>query len=105
MKTAKTLPKILPGAVCAQWVKCGKPNCKCAHGELHGPYYYRFWRENGRLRKEYIPLAQVETVRAACEEWRQRKRRANEALNELREVRGFLRDVEQELKKLHRGGR
>src|SRR5687768_14900643 len=23
-------------------------------GKLNGPYYYRFWRENGRLRKLYL---------------------------------------------------
>ena len=34
----KPIPAELPGAVCQQWVKCGKPNCHCARGELHGPY-------------------------------------------------------------------
>lgn len=31
-------------------VKCGKKGCaKCPHG----PYVYKYWRENGRLRKAY----------------------------------------------------
>lgn len=42
------------GAICAQWKRCGRPNCRCASGQLHGPYYYRFYREGGRLRKEYL---------------------------------------------------
>lgn len=42
------------GAICAQFVKCGKAGCKCSRGELHGPYYYRFTREDGRLRKSYV---------------------------------------------------
>jgi hypothetical protein len=34
-------------------VKCGKPGCKCASGALHGPYWYEFWREGGKVRKRY----------------------------------------------------
>lgn len=70
------LPKIeLPrpwvmGAVCAQYVRCGKASCRCAAGSLHGPYFYRFKREGGRLRKQYVRKADAE---AALEE--QRKRR------------------------------
>ena len=42
------------GAICAQWKRCGRANCRCTQGELHGPYYYRFYRENGRLKKQYL---------------------------------------------------
>lgn len=37
-----------------QRVKCGKPGCKCAKGELHGPYWYAYWWENGKTRSKYI---------------------------------------------------
>jgi hypothetical protein len=34
-----------------QEVRCGKPECtKCPHG----PYWYAFWREEGRVRSRYI---------------------------------------------------
>lgn len=63
-----TIPAKLPGTLISQYVKCGKPNCKCARGALHGPYWYRFWREDGyRLRKQYVRLADLEQVRAACQ--------------------------------------
>lgn len=65
-KSPKPLPKTLPGVVLPQHVRCGKPNCRCADGDLHGPYYYRFWREDGRLRKQYVRLDDVDAVRAAC---------------------------------------
>ena len=60
MKTdsAKTLPKMLPGVICWQWVRCGRAGCQCAEGNLHGPYAYRFFRQGNRLRKEYVPRAQ-----------------------------------------------
>lgn len=75
-KTEKPFPKIqidglLNGAVCASYAKCSKPNCKCASGSLHGPYYHRYQWHDGRVIKEYIPLAQVEEVRAACARYRQ----------------------------------
>lgn len=35
-------------------VRCGKANCWCGEGVGHGPYTYRYWKENGRLRKEYV---------------------------------------------------
>jgi hypothetical protein len=68
------LPKTLPGTVCVQWVRCGRPNCRCALGRLHGPYTYHFARVNGRLRKRYVRPADVARVWAACQA-RQRQRR------------------------------
>jgi hypothetical protein len=32
-------------------VKCGKPGCKSCP---HGPYWYAYWREQGRVRSRYI---------------------------------------------------
>ena len=40
-----------------EWIRCGKPTCKCASGVRHGPYTYKYWREDGRLRKEYVGKA------------------------------------------------
>jgi len=37
-----------------QRVRCGKKGCKCAVGQLHGPYWYRFWSEGSRTRSEYV---------------------------------------------------
>jgi hypothetical protein len=37
--------------------KCGKPTCKCARGELHGPYIVAYYREGKRLRKRYLGKA------------------------------------------------
>jgi hypothetical protein len=34
-----------------QWVRCGKPNCSSCP---HGPYWYAYWRENGRRRSRYV---------------------------------------------------
>lgn len=35
-------------------VRCGKRNCRCSRGELHGPYWYAYWTEGGKTRSEYV---------------------------------------------------
>lgn len=37
-------------------VRCGKAGCKCAgeNGELHGPYWYAYWRDDGKLKSRYV---------------------------------------------------
>ena len=77
-KQAKALPKTAAAAVCAQWVRCGKPGCRCARGERHGPYHYVFRRQGGRLRKRYVRQADVATVQAQAQRRRERARRARE---------------------------
>ncbi|HZS48417.1 MAG TPA: DUF6788 family protein [Blastocatellia bacterium] len=35
-------------------IRCGKTNCKCAAGELHGPYWYSYWSQNGKTKSAYV---------------------------------------------------
>ena len=60
----------LPGSLRLEWRRCGKPSCRCARGERHGPYAYRYWSEGGRRRKRYVPRAQVAAVLAGLARWR-----------------------------------
>ena len=71
----------LPGTVQPQYIRCGKPNCKCARGQLHGPFYYRIWRDHrGRQHKEYVRKADLEAVRNACDGRREDLKRIRGAL-------------------------
>jgi hypothetical protein len=54
-ESINSLPK--NWSLCAQY--------RLYNGRRLGPYWFRFWRENGVLRKEYIPQEQVPIVRAA----------------------------------------
>jgi hypothetical protein len=50
---ADATPGSRPGKVSyrLEGVKCGKPGCtRCPHG----PYWYAYWREGGRVRSRYI---------------------------------------------------
>jgi hypothetical protein len=49
-------------AICQQFRKCGKPSCKCNSGSLHGPYYFYFYREDGKLKKSYIRKAEAQAL-------------------------------------------
>ncbi|WP_390888662.1 DUF6788 family protein [Frigoriglobus tundricola] len=91
-KSTQTLPKMLPGVVCAQRVRCGKPGCRCARGQEHLAYY-RFWREDGRLRKCYVRRADLVAVRAACAARQQEHRELSEAWKQWRRLVSVVREV------------
>jgi len=95
-KTPNSLPKILPGTVHAQFVRCGKLNCKCSRGELHGAYYYHFVRIRGKLTKRYVKASEVEETQRACalrqNEEKSIRLRSQEVWNQLRELRVSLRE-------------
>lgn len=82
-KSSKPLPKTPPGgmlngAVRAQYKRCGKKTCRCARGELHGPYFYRFKWHDGRVVKIYVRLSDVGEVRAACARYRKMQKELSE---------------------------
>jgi len=64
---ARSLPDIeglISGSVVQQGRRCGKEGCRCARGELHGPYtYVVLAREGGRTRTVYVPAAAAAAVR------------------------------------------
>lgn len=82
------VPAILPGTVCAQYVRCGKPKCICRTGKAHGPYYYRVWRADGAVQKVYVRPEDVPAVMEACAAYGQFSR----ALRLLRRERQMLTD-------------
>lgn len=96
-KSEKALPKMMPGTMHAQYVKCGKQNCKCANGELHGAYYYHFVRVGGKLRKRYIKASEVKQIRIACQA---RQREQNKRIEMLRKHWQKLREIRQDLRDL-----
>jgi hypothetical protein len=68
-KSGFSFPKqTLPGSVHIEWKKCGRPWCHCAKGKrLHGPYYYRRWRENGKQKRAYVKMKDLEETLLAVE--------------------------------------
>ena len=91
-KPPETLPKTLPGVVCVQRVRCGKPRCRCARGQPHVAFY-RFWREGGRLRKSYVKRSALADVRAACEARRQAGRELSAGWELWRQLVSVVREA------------
>ena len=57
------LEELLRGSLLSQQRRCGKAGCRCARGELHGPYVYlSLGREAPGARLVYVPEAMAEAV-------------------------------------------
>jgi hypothetical protein len=86
-KSAESLPKTAIGSLHLEFKRCGRPNCRCSRGLLHGPYLYRRWREGGRQRKQYVPMNRLSEVSAAMERQRAERARPAEVRHLLKELR------------------
>jgi len=52
-----------------EYVRCGKWDSSCEHG----PYYYAYWKENGKLHKKYIgkyppPIEKTNNHKFGCKD-------------------------------------
>ena len=91
-----SLPKTSGGgAICAQFVRCGKPRCRCMTTEYrHGPYSYYFRRVRGRLVKEYIHREDADELRAFCAATRAGRRDHSAAWETWRTLATLVREAE-----------
>src|SRR5438067_4165830 len=62
------LEAVLQGSVLSQGRRCGKEGCRCARGELHGPYVYlSLGRGRAESRLVYVPSTLADEVRRRVE--------------------------------------
>lgn len=54
----------LRGTLQRQGRRCGRAECRCSRGELHGPYLYLAVHGDGGGRSVYVPGGLAETVGA-----------------------------------------
>jgi hypothetical protein len=62
---ARQLPDVaaaIRGSVSTQGRRCGRESCRCASGQLHGPYVYLSVQRRGRSRLLYVPAEVAEEV-------------------------------------------
>jgi hypothetical protein len=53
----------MQGSLISQGRRCGKSGCRCADGELHGPYsYLSVGRATGTARLIYVPATVADVV-------------------------------------------
>ena len=84
----------LPGTLLAEYVRCGKPACRCmSGGPRHGPYWRRFWREGGRSRSAYVRRTDVEATRQAIAQWRLSHLSVRAMLREFRALNAICEEA------------
>lgn len=67
---ARQLPDVegtVRGALQRQMRRCGKASCRCADGELHGPYMYLSVQTGKRSGLLYVPSEVVDEVKRRVE--------------------------------------
>ncbi len=97
LEFAKTFHKT--PALVSYRVRCGKANCRCMRGELHGPYWFLRWRFGTHQRRRYVKAEELDAVREVIA-MRQHDDRiyrmtVQRALGKLRELKQWLREIEQ----------
>ena len=65
--------RFLRGALSLRNVRCGKPGCHCARGELHACLYL-VRRQGGKLRQLFVPRQWEERIREAVENHQEMER-------------------------------
>lgn len=62
-------PEMIRGSVVVHRRRCGKPNCRCAAGDLHEATVLSY-SERGRTRFVMLPQAEVAAVAEAVDRYR-----------------------------------
>ena len=90
------LPKKM--AICQQYRKCGKTPCRCNTGALHGPYFFHFFRVDGRLAKRYIRKADA---KKAWERYSREREIQKQRVADRQEFREEFRQLSRDLRHLN----
>ena len=80
-RDAVRVPKSLRGTVVTHRRRCGKPNCRCADGELLHERVVLSYSEAGKTRFLTLPEDLVEPVRRATGRYRKERTRLEQEAN------------------------
>ena len=62
------MKSVLEGSLIQRYIACGDPNCKCASGKPHGPYYYLSRKVRGKT--ELVYLSNKEELKELAQNYR-----------------------------------
>jgi phage host-nuclease inhibitor protein Gam len=85
-RALKTKP-FIAAQVYQRYRKCGKPNCKCAKGELHGPFLWIYQKKKGQ-KVVSTTVSQGKGVQA-----KERAKRYEKLLSLRRQIREFDQEI------------
>jgi len=87
---------MLAGCFYEMYKKCGRAGCRCARGELHGPYPVMAIARGGRRSTRSVRRDRVAGVKARTEAYRafqQKRRRLGRALRRIVEIVTEIREA------------
>jgi len=77
------LGEVLRGSLMERYLTCGKPDCRCARGERHGPVWYlSVTLDQAHRQGSTVPSHQLEKVRR----WIENYHRVKERLEKISEI-------------------
>ncbi|MFZ0961763.1 MAG: DUF6788 family protein [Terriglobia bacterium] len=74
--------RFIRGTLAPRLRRCGKPNCRCAHGELHASLYL-VQSQRGKPRQVFVP-----------QEWETRIRQSVQGYQEIQQLLEELSQIE-----------
>jgi hypothetical protein len=92
LKSERAQLQPLCGSLRRRLIRCGKQNCRCRKGQLHGPYHY-FVPSKCRGKWQYVNNEELDRVAKGVADWK--KQREIDA-----EVQAFstrLKEIRQEI--------
>jgi hypothetical protein len=81
LKELAGIGPVLEGSLARIGVRCGNPNCRCAHGQKHTAHILKR-QVRGKTQSLYVPVDLVEEARRWVDEYR----RARKLLSEVSEL-------------------
>jgi len=86
-KLLPPLREVLRGSLMKRYLTCGKPDCKCARGQRHGPVWYlSVTLDQSHRTGTTVPADQIEQVRRWIENYHQVKQRLEKISDINREL-------------------
>ena len=79
----------LKGTIVYKYIKCGKKNCICTKGFLHGPYPHLQWWDKGKIKTKYLNKNNVSKYKEELEK-NNRKREIEKEIKNLQEQKKIL---------------
>lgn len=84
---------MVEGSLITHYKPCGNKRCKCARGELHGPYWYLSTKEGRKTRFQYIHKKRLQKVRQLASNYKIFQRNMQEIRGINRQIDGLFKQI------------
>ena len=89
-KLASSPTEMMDGYWTVRYIKCGKPERRCADSDGHGPYYYISRSKSGNTQLEYVKGERLKKERL-CKKWQQYNRWISDISKYNRQIESLYR--------------